>query len=115
MDDPVTDMSQEAAARYQAEREQEAATARAKAQALLTVTDPTGYAMLPAEVTIVRDAYIDDDKDPTPWAVRLDYGAFARILPMRAPRAAEAVAMALVACLPGVDYDLTALPDEETP
>jgi hypothetical protein len=109
LDDPIVTRYREVLASRRAEREAEAEHAREQAQKLLTATDPTGHEMLPAEVNVGRNAYIDDDKDPTDWVVRLDYGPFAVTLPARNRRAAEAMAWAFIAALPGVEYDLTAL------
>ena len=103
-------MSLEAQARYDAIRarmraEREAASAEAKPHALaaVTITDPTGHEMLPAEVRV--------DRDGDRFSVVLDYGPRRHDFDNLGPREATAAAWAFIHLLGGVEYDLSELPD----
>lgn len=90
-----------------ADRDAAAAEAKVHALAAVTITDPTGHEMRPAEVRVSNRG--------GEWAVILDFGPFAKALPVESHQDAAAVAWAFIHLLGGVEYDLSALPDEETP
>jgi hypothetical protein len=96
---------EEVRAEMRAEREEEALEARERAQKALTITDPSGHPMLPAEVAVSQSG---DE-----WTVHLIFAApVVTRLRFESPGAARAVAWAIIAALPGVEYDLRALPEE---
>jgi hypothetical protein len=72
----------------------------------LTITDPTGHPMRPAEVRVRAHQAASG----TLYAVDLDFGPFRRTFPDLAADQARAIAWCVIAVV-DCDYDLTALPE----
>jgi len=86
-------------------------TIRKRALNAVTVTDPTGHQMRPADVTAVLvHASVDTPSGPVdaPWGVALDWGPFRSVIPVFDEKTARAVALAFIHLL-RCDYDLSAL------
>jgi hypothetical protein len=90
-----------------------AAAVREAALVVVEVTDPTGYRMRPAEVSVVADPPpVASEFSPgrqAPWGVVLDFGPFGHVIPAFSVPSARAIALAFVVLL-GCDHDLSALP-----
>jgi hypothetical protein len=106
-------------ARQAAEEAPEWANVRDRALNILTVTDPTGHRMLPADIRIIRHAAVHalardflgqqgsgSVNVDAPWGVVLDWGPLRAVLPAYSRKSAKAIALAFVHLI-RCDYDLS--------